>query len=609
MNRFEKLLFGLILTLFFAASWSYTAYADRYNPKALKDLLEQPELWRFSNVTLVEIDKNVVTQIIGESGTGGTANIGAGAGVDFESLPDCEKGIINACVLREGARCNPVTVLNDIRSNCDANTSLTVNDLRTIVQERLGSGGQEAKIRKVWVLTTRPDNSNSEGANPVGNIIGIVAYRSQMEDLTQSDFEEDFVNSLGSPFTLTFGEMELKEKDGKNLLDEVQKTLNQNQYTLATEILQNIVTVKLQDQIGSVESLISNSLRPSDKDLQELKLVSEGQPLKFPTPRTVNFATLEIRGKTRTEYLTNILLVSPDKISYKKYDTTKVLENVVLPIIQESVNDFLPVYGFELKYGIDELMYPSFWSERLSLSAIFKNVKMGIILPAGSYLSGSETFPNIERKLVSGKGFGVVGELNFASPIIQRSGVWQMNFGYQFGDPAERTWNERPEASVEISPDQCSAFTNTNDLDYFIRGNAQLHYTFGLKIDNDHLLRLGLGGTYYGVEKWYKSYSFDDSIAFACNSQYEMYDEESIVGISGKIDFMAKNVVTPYGASLLYFNESMGYSGWLLFQAPFVKNMFLKLSASGYAPIFKDDPEPWENESVIVPMLRIMYIF
>ena len=79
-----------------------------------------------------------------------------------------------------------------------------------------------------------------------------------------------------------------------------------------------------------------------------------------------------------------------------------------------------------------------------------------------------------------------------------------------------------------------------------------MQYTFGITIDSDYLLRFGIGGTFYTAEKW----TFKPD-ANRENLKFVKEDEETIGGISGKIEFMARNIITPYGGCLQYFDESI----------------------------------------------------
>ncbi|MFC2132054.1 hypothetical protein ACFLSQ_11530 [Bacteroidota bacterium] len=77
------------------------------------------------------------------------------------------------------------------------------------------------------------------------------------------------------------------------------------------------------------------------------------------------------------------LIVSPDLISWKMYDKPGWFDWDAGAFIVDSFassNSNLPTLGIELKYGIDEINYQSFWSERLTAYALWKSMKLGMIL-------------------------------------------------------------------------------------------------------------------------------------------------------------------------------------------------------------------------------------
>ena len=146
----------------------------------------------------------------------------------------------------------------------------------------------------------------------------------------------------------------------------------------------------------------------------------------------------------------------------------------------------------------------------------------------------------------------------------------------------------------------------TGDDDYMIRANATMLYTFGISIDEDYILRFGLGGTIYTAEKWH--YNVEENEFRENELVYKNESSETVGGITAKIDFMAKKMTTPFGGSLQYFDEGLYTNLWL--QIPVVDNsIYVRLDAKGYFKAFAESPRPWENESVFIPMARIILNF
>jgi len=134
-----------------------------------------------------------------------------------------------------------------------------------------------------------------------------------------------------------------------------------------------------------------------------------------------------------------------------------------------------------------------------------------------------------------------------------------------------------------------------------------LHYTFGVAIDDDYMLRFGLGGTMYMMEKWFNNLIVDPETRDS-KIKYEMLDDETIGGVSGRIELMTRNVATPYGASIQYFDEALYTNLWL--QVPIVENTFsIRIDAKGYFKAFTNTPRIWENKSVFIPMVRFIVNF
>jgi hypothetical protein len=75
-----------------------------------------------------------------------------------------------------------------------------------------------------------------------------------------------------------------------------------------------------------------------------------------------------------------------------------------------------------------------------------------------------------------------------------------------------------------------------------------------------------------------------------------------------KLDFMSRDITTPFGASLQYFDESIYGSAWL--QIPIIANTFFaRIEAKGYYAAFRENLRPWENKSVLMPSIRLIFNF
>jgi hypothetical protein len=206
---------------------------------------------------------------------------------------------------------------------------------------------------------------------------------------------------------------------------------------------------------------------------------------------------------------------------------------------------------------------------------------------------------NQDRMLTHG-GLGVVGGFDFPFKVVPQSGIFHFNFGVVFGDAAEAKYKDR-----KVTATNYMYVDNNLYNDYLIRGNATMHYTFGVKVDDDYWFRFGIGASMYNAEKWYNALEnpgANQKVVFKKKS------DETVVGMSGRIEFMATNAVTPFGASVQYFDESLSSNVWL--QIPIIGNsLALRFDTKAYFVAFRKNLRAWESESVFIPMARIIVSF
>jgi hypothetical protein len=337
---------------------------------------------------------------------------------------------------------------------------------------------------------------------------------------------------------------------------------------------------------GKTFSLIGSETDITPSDVQKFMRISEGQALDYGTK-------------------SNEVIASLDLISWKRYAKSTYTDNAGNLIVDSSANsnDGLPIFGIELKYGADNISYPSFWSERMTLSALWQSVKLGIILPTDGWSAMTSSVYNIDRKLTNG-GVGLSGTFDFPFKVVPQSGVFKLSGNYVFGDANAPSYKNR-----NIS-DPDAYDLATGGTDYLLRTDVQLHYTFGVAIDNDYWFRFGIGGTIYAAESWNYSKipNTDPNSEFANKLVYSKSGSETVGGLSGKIEFLSKNITTPFGGSVQYFDEALGLNVWL--QIPVVENLFaIRLDASGYIVAFRGTPHAWENQSVFIPQARFIINF
>lgn len=461
--------------------------------------------------------------------------------------------------------------------------------------DKLNRGGGP-RIEDVYIVTTRVPRGE------VGTIIALIATTKGNSEIEQNlnvvtDSDILTIDELRAyPLAATYG--------ADNLYDYINTAIVQGavkNVTADAQGLTNIFNQFVPREYGLTRSLIVDESNVSNADIQQVIRISEGQPSPY--------------------YYPNEVIVSYDLISYRRYmpdylsyyaeeapveetaaggeggaaEGEAVAEEEQLPTDVYNVD--LPKYGVELRYGMDEINYPSLWSERVALNAIWQNAKLGVILPTSGWASLAESFGQ-ERRLTHA-GFGINGAFNFPVKIIPSSGIFHANFGYVFDDAAESSYKNR-----RTDPLDFDSVTN----DYLVRFNAQLHYTFAIAVDKDYMFRFGIGGTVYNVESWYNrlNTTMEENGTVREEAVFTERENETIGGISGRIEYMTINTPTPYGFGVQYFDEAISGNIWL--QIPFSVQVAVRLEGKAFAPAFRD-PHPWENSNVFIPAARLIWNF
>ena len=441
-------------------------------------------------------------------------------------------------------------------------------------------GAAEARPENAYLITTRA----KPGEIPEFIIALIISYNAS------GDMEKQ-LKSIGPGDIYTYDEMKNFQLDttfsANNLYDLMVNALVQRNVENKTIEAQGIGNAQwfARKIFGNTETPFLNEADLSSYDVQKILRVSEGEPFNFGIKQ-------------------NELILSPDWILWRRFPQPGYYDEASGKFIVDTTmnsNSDLPLVGLELKYGIDCINYTSFFSERVTLSALWQNVKLGLILPTDGWASMGKNVFDINRKLTYA-GFGLAGSFDFPIKVIPKSGVFHFDFGYVLGDAKESKYKSRNIDTLTYTPWRTIA---NRDFDYLIRGNIQAYYTFGVQIDNNYLFRFGLGGTFYQVEQWYYDL---DTANLRRRLVFKKYDEKAVGDVSIRVDFMSTDIATPFGANLQYFNGGIGGGVWL--QVPIIRNtLYLRLDGRGYFVPFKDKPDEWENKGYFIPMARFILTF
>lgn len=308
-----------------------------------------------------------------------------------------------------------------------------------------------------------------------------------------------------------------------------------------------------------------------EDDIQTYLRISEGQPLQYTRP-------------------SELVLSFPDLLRYTYYAIPAEAEEEVAGEEEQKVyNRHLPQLGIELRYGLEELNYPSVWSQRLSLNALWSGARLGVVLPTTGWKGLPARLGTQSRLTVA--GWGLYGTVDFPVKLIHDGGVFHISASYVFGN-AQRsdhpTWNPQLQ----------------RESDFLIRYHAQVHYSFAVAVDKNYFFRLLLGGTLYGSETWAE---YIDTVGNAVpRPRFARQGSETIGSISGGVDFMSTGVSTPYGFGLRYFDGTLLTTAWL--QIPIVRSFALRFDGRLFTCLLRE-PRLWEQRTVFLPSVRAVLNF
>ena len=280
-----------------------------------------------------------------------------------------------------------------------------------------------------------------------------------------------------------------------------------------------------------------------------------------------------------------IILSALDGISYRRFERPTLNDSDVDSAI--STNTYLPKYGLELKYGLEDLNYPSIWSNRLTLNAVWGAAHLGVVMPTTGWASISKDLGSAQTMTTG--GLGINGAFDFPIRVISESGVFHFGASYVFSDAKMSDHMVYNEASSRYE-------------DYLVRFHAIMQYTFAIRIDEAFMFRLRLGGTVYNMESWSSIRGLDQDTAVV----YSKVDNETIGGLSGAVDFMTTAWSTPIGFTLSYFDQTILGKAWL--QVPIMDQFAVRFDAKVFAPVFRD-PRIWESSAIVMPAVNFIFNF
>ncbi|MFH1050120.1 MAG: hypothetical protein V1779_04210 [bacterium] len=549
------------------------ALAQEPGKTEMKQLLKKFKNYRFGSIALYQITN--ITEIRKAVEQKNQASSGTQQ-VSDEAI----KGIDDALKQQVQSEVKLGRSMDEIAANfIQANVNFNQADLTRAYNYYLAkeSVASQEKIENIFVITSKP----IKGEIPK-TIIGMIT------STDMSDKLEINLKNVSPSNIYTYDELRNFTLDTTNaaysstsMYDLVMNSFIQQNYRNRTIEMQGIGKPGFYAKriFGVSSSLATNEADLTDYDIQSFLRISEEQP--------------ELMGLKQHE-----LILSPDLLSWKMYNQPQYWDGSTMMVDSfGQSNSNLPSIGVELKYGLDDINYQSFWSERLTALALWKSMKLGFILPTAGWSNLSTDLFEQKRNLTYAN-LGVAGEFDFPIKVIPKSGLFRFGFSYVFGDAAE--------SDYKVNNVDTNYVFREVDNNYLVRYHANLLYTFGVKIDDNYKFRFGVGGTVYSLERWYNDVSTNPETGLK-EVNFKSYNSETIGGLTGRIEFIVTDVTTPYGATLQYFDG--GLSGNIWMQIPIVKNaVALRLDAKGFSPLFRDN-HSWEVGGVFTPMMRLVVNF
>jgi len=431
---------------------------------------------------------------------------------------------------------------------------------------------QQAQFKKAFIVTTRRTMDEQP------EIIGVLVQKNT-ESYYQLKDDLDPPSDIFMP-----SQLQAVNLDEQKLVDGVVKKLR--------DVLEGTSAANLQEYLENqiIQGNYSN-VTPEAQGIGEpgIEFVSKAYGVTEEINEDNTQTYMRISDGAPQDYMNNneIIISFADGISYRRYDRDTVSLGFGSRDIDTSMatNKFLPKYGVELKYGLDDINYPSLWSERVALNALWGSSSLGVVLPTNGWAGLATSFGN--TRTMTHASIGVNGAFDFPIKVISSSGLFHLSGSYVFDDAVETDRQLYNEESAQYE-------------DYLVRFHGSIQYSFAVAIDKDFMFRLRLGGTIYGMETWTNEGSDPDSL------QYMKSKEQTIGGISGRVDFMTVSWSTPAGFTLSYFDETVLGMAWL--QIPIITQFNLRLDAKVFAPVFRD-PRPWETAAVVIPTARFIFNF
>jgi hypothetical protein len=472
----------------------------------------------------------------------------------------------------------PQSLIDDAPNECE------------IVRNYYKTLSETVQIGKVFIVTEK----YQDGTEPV--IIGAVAINAL--PTAQAADPEAIKNALNSPKEVldanelrSFKTQETEQSTDPNNPGEVHinGSIENTTYTNMYDYLKALIKQNPQDKVSQIRPTQTVAMKInkevvtkmlSEDNVADYLYITDGEPHKA---RNLD------NEKTFTDEITIGLA---DYFSWRHYESAEEIQG-------EPTG--LPKYGIEMRAGLEDLGYPSLWSERWTVNALWGAQKLGVVLPT-SLWSDRVTPIFTTRRMTYGLP-GINASFDFPFKLIERSGVFNLSGSYLFGsDNVVRTERLVGYDTMRVQP----------ITDYFIRGHFQGNYTFAIGINDPdreeqvYYIRFKLGAAGYLVQSASTTLSRNEGPATYTSG--DLGRQQFFADFLARIEYMATGLSAPWGAYVQYFGGALSGQAWL--QVPISDTGFLtaiRLDGKIFAPVTRA-PHPWEvSQVVIMPSVRFVF--
>ncbi len=447
------------------------------------------------------------------------------------------------------------------------------------------------RIGKVYVLCER----FTEGSEPV--ILGVMGIQSPSQ--TQASDPDYLKNALNGPISASvldandlrqFKTKEFEKDDSTGAMVAVRGSIEGTGYENMYDYIKNNIKQNPAEKTQSIRPTQSVQMKINkevvtkmigEDRVNEYLMITEGEPHKA--------------VDNDKQFSDEIVIGAADLISWRHYQDPASVQG-------EPTN--LPQYGVEMRFGNDDIGYPSLWSERVAVNALWDANKLGVILPTSLWAPNILPILTLPSRFTTiNNSVGLNGSFDFPFKLIDRSGVFTASGSVMLGQNIR--YNDK---GPYVNPEETGVPEEMRlRKSFLMRWHGLLNYTFSIGIqdpDKDNLgynVRFKIGAAGYQMEEWIPRKLGAEFVAATDRSSTLKF------GPFFRIEYMSYGLSVPFGAYVQYFDGAG--SGLLWLQVPISDTGFLtaiRLDGRLFVPIIRG-PYAWESSLVAVPSLRFIF--